>query len=88
MPIKAAKLTENTTYRYELALDGKIRDICGALPIADSCRQSGFKKFIFPHDSAMEAVDLDGATIYGVHTLADVIAIINGAPALAVSISR
>ena len=62
----------------ELALDGKIRDIYGTLPIADSCRERGFKKFIFPHDSAMEAVDLDGITIYGVRTLADVIAILNG----------
>lgn len=62
----------------ELALDGKIRNIYGTLPIADSCRERGFKKFIFPHDSAMEAVDLDGITIYGVCTLADVIAILNG----------
>lgn len=59
----------------ELALDGKVRDIYGALPIADSCFQRGFRKFIMPHDSAMEAVDLDGAIIYGVRTLADVIAI-------------
>lgn len=62
----------------ELALDGRIRDIYGALPIADSCISRGFRKFIFPHDSAMEAVDLDGATIYGVRTLADVIAVLNG----------
>lgn len=62
----------------ELALDGNIRNIYGTLPIADSCRERGFKKFIFPHDSAMEAVDLDGITIYGVRTLADVIAILNG----------
>ena len=62
----------------ELALDGKIRDIYGTLPIADSCIERGFRRFIFPHDSAMEAVDLDGATIYGVRTLADVIAILNG----------
>ncbi len=62
----------------ELALDGKVRDIYGALPVADSCRDLGFKRFIFPHDSAMEAVDIDGATIYGVRTLADVIAILSG----------
>lgn len=62
----------------ELALDGKIRDIYGTLPIADSCSERGFRRFIFPHDSAMEAVDLDGATIYGVRTLSDVIAILNG----------
>lgn len=62
----------------ELALDGKIRDICGTLPIADNCMGRGFRKFIFPHDSAMEAVDLGDATIYGVRTLADVINILNG----------
>ena len=62
----------------ELALDGNIRDIYGTLPIADSCRERGFKRFIFPHDSAMEAVDLGGITIFGVRTLADVIAVLNG----------
>ena len=64
----------------ELALDGRIRDIYGTLPIADSSRERGFTKYIFPHDSAMEAVDLDGIIIYGVRTLADVIAILNGVP--------
>lgn len=64
----------------ELALDGQVRNVFGALPIADSSLERGFKKFIFPHDSALEAVDLDGAVIYGVHTLSDVIAIINGMP--------
>ena len=64
----------------ELALDGKIRDIYGTLPIADSSRERGFTKFIFPHDSAMEAVDLDGITVYGVRTLADVITILSGLP--------
>ena len=61
----------------ELALDGQIRNIFGALPIADSCLAMGFERFIFPREAAMEAVDLDGAVIYGVRTLADVIAIIN-----------
>lgn len=64
----------------ELALDGRIRDISGTLPIADSSRERGFAKFIFPHDSAMEAVDLDGITVYGVRTLADVITILSGNP--------
>lgn len=69
---------ENYIIMGELALDGRIRNIYGTLPITDSSIASGFGKFIFPHDAAMEAVDLDGATIYGVHTLADVISILRG----------
>lgn len=75
--IDAARLSDFIVMG-ELALDGKIRDIYGALPIADASRSRGFSKFILPHDSAMEAVDLDGVTIYGVRTLADVISILNG----------
>lgn len=64
----------------ELALDGTVRNINATLPIADTSLERGFKKFIFPHDSAMEAVDINGAVIYGVHRLQEVIAILSDEP--------
>ena len=60
----------------ELALDGEIRNVTGALPVADCCKSQGFTNFIFPYDSALEAVDIDGVNIYAVRTLADVIDIL------------
>ncbi|MCF0172854.1 MAG: YifB family Mg chelatase-like AAA ATPase, partial [Bacteroidales bacterium] len=59
----------------ELALDGGIRNISGALPIADHARLTGFKRCIMPYDSAMESVDID-IEVYGVRNLTDVISIL------------
>ena len=44
----------------ELGLDGSIRDIPGALPIADMAAARGFKACIFPRRSAMEALEVAG----------------------------
>ena len=62
----------------ELALDGRLRPVPGALPIAVHAREAGFQGCIFPRESAMEAVDLEGLEIYGVETLAQVIDILSG----------
>ena len=39
----------------ELALDGTVRPIKGALPIAIQARKQGFKGFILPKANATEA---------------------------------
>jgi Predicted ATPase with chaperone activity len=62
----------------ELSLDGHIRPVPGALPIAIHARESGFKGCIFPRDSALEAVDLEELEIYGVTKLSEVIDILAG----------
>ena len=62
----------------ELALDGRLRPVPGALPIAVHAKEAGFRGCIFPRESAMEAVDLDGLEIYGVESLAQVIDILSG----------
>ena len=61
----------------ELALDGRIRPVNGALPVAIHARDSGFKGCIFPEVSAREAADIDGIEIYGVSKLAEVIDILS-----------
>ena len=62
----------------ELALDGRLRPVPGALPVAVHARDAGFAGCIFPRESAMEAVDIAGLEIYGVSSLAEVIDILSG----------
>ncbi len=61
----------------ELALDGRIRPVTGALPVAVHARKCGFKGCILPRESALEAADIEGIDIYGVSTLAEVIDVLS-----------
>lgn len=61
----------------ELALDGKLRPIAGALPVAAHALEAGFKGCIFPKESAGEAADIEGIEIYGAETLSQVIDILS-----------
>ncbi len=56
----------------ELALDGKLRPITGALPIALQALSEGFEGFILPEDNAREAAVVKGLKVYGVKTLKQV----------------
>ncbi len=62
----------------ELGLDGAVRDIAGALPIADMARARGMQACILPLHSAMEAAEFTDIDIYGVETLADCVRILSG----------
>ena len=74
----------------ELALDGTLRPMRGALPIALHARRCGFKACIFPKDSALEALEVDGIDIFSAANLADVVSILlhpdEAAPMLASSL--
>ena len=60
----------------ELALDGSLRPIDGALPIAIHAAEKGFKGCILPKESAAECSEVDGTTIFYAQTLEDIINII------------
>lgn len=62
----------------ELALDGRVRPVPGALPAAVHARDAGFKGCIFPSESAVEAADIEGLEIYGVSKMSEVIDILAG----------
>jgi magnesium chelatase family protein len=62
----------------ELALDGEVRKIKGALPIAIRCREEGFEGMILPADNAGEAAVVSGLDIYPVTQLTEVIEFLNG----------
>lgn len=68
---------EDSIFLGELALDGKLRHIKGALPIAVEARKKGFKKIILPIESAGEASIVDDIEVYGLSTLTEVVAFLN-----------
>jgi len=62
----------------ELALDGGLRKIKGALPIAIEARKKGFKGFILPKENAKEAAIVNDLNVYGVENLSEVVAFLAG----------
>lgn len=57
----------------ELSLDGEVRSIKGALPIAIQARKEGFKGLIIPRANAREAGMVNNIMVYGVSHIKEVI---------------
>lgn len=53
----------------ELSLDGRVRPVRGALPIAIRARDAGIKHLIMPAENATEAAVVAGVNVYAVSTL-------------------
>jgi len=64
---------EETLFLGELALDGGIRFIKGALPIAFDAQKIGKKRIILPKANAQEAAMIDGLEVIGVKHLTELI---------------
>ena len=62
----------------ELGLDGTLQPIRGALPIAIKARADKYKGLIVPRQNIREAAIVNNLEVYGMDTLADVIAFMNG----------
>jgi len=62
----------------ELSLDGSVRPIRGALPIAIEARKRGFKGFILPRQNAREAAVVNDLDVYGVDSMSEAIAFLSG----------
>jgi len=62
----------------ELALDGTLRPIKGALPVAICAKEKGIKGLILPTENAQEASVVDGVKVAGADSLSEVIDILNG----------
>jgi magnesium chelatase family protein len=62
----------------ELSLDGRVKPIKGALPIAVATRDAGLKGLILPGENAREAAVVQGLSVYGVETLPQVVEFLNG----------
>ena len=62
----------------ELALDGSVRPIPGALAMALAARRAGFAAIIVPEANRDEAALVDGLDVYAVPALADAVAVVLG----------
>jgi magnesium chelatase family protein len=62
----------------ELSLDGSLRPIRGALPIAIQARKEKFKGIILPKQNAREAAIVNDLDVYGVETLGQAIDLLTG----------
>lgn len=76
------EVSEELLSRYilmgELSLDGLIKPIHGALPIAIMAKERGYRGFILPADNAREAAVVDGVDILPARTLRQVVDFLNG----------
>jgi magnesium chelatase family protein len=57
----------------ELSLDGAIRPIRGALSIAACARAQGIPNLLVPAENAMEAAMAVGVSVFGMHSLSEVV---------------
>lgn len=64
----------------ELALDGRLRPIRGALALATAARRSGRGGVVVPSDNAPEAALVSGIEVRAAASLADAVAVLRGAP--------
>src|SRR5438128_5200550 len=62
----------------ELALDGSVRPIKGALSVAMAAAQRGVKKLLVPSANAREAAVVEAVAVYGVGSLAEAVGILSG----------
>ena len=69
---------EETIFLGELALDGSLRKIKGALSISSTAKQKGIKRIVLPVDSSNEAAIVDGIEVYGVSSLLETVRFLNG----------
>ena len=61
----------------ELALDGRVRKIKGALSLALLAKHKGMRGVILPDENRREAAVVDGIEVYPVPTLAQAVAFLN-----------
>jgi len=62
----------------ELGLDGKVKAVNGVLPMALAAKENGFDSLYVPAENAAEATLAQGAAVYPVHTVAELVASLNG----------
>jgi magnesium chelatase family protein len=57
----------------ELALDGRVRPVRGALAIASRCREQGLKGLVLPRENAWEAAVVQGLDVIAVSNLVEAV---------------
>ena len=62
----------------ELALDGRVRPVKGAIALASMAKEKGARGIVVPSENASEAAVVPGVEVYGVRTLAEVVGLLDG----------
>ncbi len=75
--IKNESLSDSV-FLGELSLDGRLRNIKGALSISAEAKRKGIKKIFLPIETAKEASIVEGIEVYGVETLKETVQLLNG----------
>jgi magnesium chelatase family protein len=75
--IPSERLEDHAIYG-ELSLGGELRDVRGALAVAEAARRQGMENLLLPRTRAPEARLVDHITVRGVHTLAEAAAVLRG----------
>ncbi len=73
-----AEILSDVVMLGELALDGTLRPVHGALPIALETRRRGKPKIIVPRENAKEAAMIQGLEVYPMSSLLEVVDFLNG----------
>ncbi len=71
-------------FAAELALDGSLRAIPGAVIVARGCRDAGLKGLIVAHDNGPEAALISGIEVRVAHSLAHLVAALKGSAQLVI----
>ena len=75
-------LTKEQLHSYailgELSLDGRVKPVHGALPLAVMAKEKGLKGLIVPTENAPEAAVVDEVAVFGVSTLSEAFLLLNG----------
>jgi magnesium chelatase family protein len=70
--------TDKKLFLGELALDGRIRSIHGALPIALLAKEKGFDEVYVPEENALEATLAGGIRVFPLRTLTQIVRHLQG----------
>jgi magnesium chelatase family protein len=62
----------------ELALDGSVRPVKGALSMAMAAAERGIAKLMVPTASAREAAVVKSVSVYGINSLAEAVGVLSG----------
>ncbi len=81
--LESTKKISDYVIMGELSLDGSLRPIKGALPIAIQARKQGLKGFILPKQNAKEAAIVNDLEVYGASSIKEVVELLRGQSDLA-----
>ncbi len=72
------EIYKDSLFIGELALNGELRGVRGALPVVISAKNSGFRRIFLPAENARETSIVNGIEAYPLNSLAELISFFNG----------